>query len=49
MCVSCKMRERERSGPYANIQSQCDEISFVLWGSLLVQMADLRVSRNYCC
>jgi hypothetical protein len=41
-------RERMRIGPYANIQSQCDEISFVVWGGLLVQMVDLRVSQNCC-
>lgn len=46
MCVSYETRER--SGPYANIQSECDEISFVVWGGLFVQMVDLRVSYNCC-
>jgi hypothetical protein len=46
LCVSCKVRER--SGPYANIQSQSDEISFVVWGGLFMQMVDLRVSYINC-
>ena len=37
---------KERSGPYANIQSLYDGIWPVLWGGLFMQMVDLRVS--YC-